>query len=656
MKAGGHPERRARRTIALAVIAASAALSAGAPGTAFAANGTVLPAVFGLDESGEDVAVQADGKLILVGSANAVGSNRDVALMRLTTSGTLDPTFGGDGIVTTAVAPGAGSDQALGVALEPDGQIVIAGQSDVTGTGSPQFLVARYNTDGALDTGFGGGDGITTVAASPPSSGVAVARDVLIEPDGQIVIAGNATIGAAQNAAVLRFNSDGTLDSAFDGDSATGNGMVLFDGGGNGVDRLESLALQSDGKIVVVGQANPGTGGGIDYLTARLSGIDGTLDDGAGAWSGDGIATLAIASGTGRDSAESVAIQGDGKLVVAGASTQPSQDFSFARFNTDGTLDDTFDGPGGAADGAFRVPIDASAFDTAERMALQADGKIVAAGSVEVSGEQDFAAMRLNTSGTLDNASDADPGTTFDGDGIATVSVSDIGDAGNSLALLSGGDVLLVGRSTIDGTDRFTGALLGPAGALVTSFNADASAPDTAFSGGVADGGVTADATPTFSFTSETGATFACWIDSTSEDDVESCDGFNGPTGSETTDTLADGVHTIQVRARDAAGLADPTPALRTFTVDTLPPDTAVTSGPSAKTRDRTPSFRFAAPGSPGSETFECKVDGGAYAACTSPTTTKRLPPGRHTFRVRATDQAGLVDASPARRSFKIVR
>jgi len=182
------------------------------------------------------------------------------------------------------------------------------------------------------------------------------------------------------------------------------------------------------------------------------------------------------------------------------------------------------------------------------------------------------------------------------------------------------------------------------------TFIVDTGAPDATVTSGPS--GPTSDSTPTFEFTSEAGATFQCRVDATA---------FAACTSPHTTAALADGAHTLQVRAIDAAGNIDATPASRTFTVDTAPPETNITAGPSGVIQDPTPSFSFGS-GEQG-VTFECRLDGGAFFACTSPHTTAELADGPHTFEVRAIDAAGNVDPSPAaafggdaRRSFTVER
>ncbi|MGH3992010.1 MAG: Ig-like domain-containing protein, partial [Pseudonocardiaceae bacterium] len=159
---------------------------------------------------------------------------------------------------------------------------------------------------------------------------------------------------------------------------------------------------------------------------------------------------------------------------------------------------------------------------------------------------------------------------------------------------------------------------------------------------------LTNDTTPSFSFSSSepAGATFECRVYSGAPPAFSAC------TSPHTTATLADGSYTFEVRAIDAAGNVDATPAARNVTVDTAAPDTTITGGPSGPTNDNTPTFTFSSPDT--GATFQCRVDAGAFAACTSPHTTATLADGAHTFDVRAIDAAGNVDASPATRSLTV--
>ena len=175
------------------------------------------------------------------------------------------------------------------------------------------------------------------------------------------------------------------------------------------------------------------------------------------------------------------------------------------------------------------------------------------------------------------------------------------------------------------------------------SFTVDTTPPDTTIDSGPS--GLINDATPTFGFSSEPGASFECRFDS---------DGFgacSGP-GDTHTSALADGFHTFYVRAVDAAGNPDPSPASQSFTVDATPPETTIDSGPSGLTNNASPSFAFS---SEPAASFKCRLDSApTFTTCSSPQPYSSLADGPHTFRVRATDQAGNLDTTAAVRSFTV--
>ena len=174
-------------------------------------------------------------------------------------------------------------------------------------------------------------------------------------------------------------------------------------------------------------------------------------------------------------------------------------------------------------------------------------------------------------------------------------------------------------------------------------FTVDTTPPSTNITGGPS--GLTNDGTPTFSFNSNEAGTFQCRVDNGS---------FGGCASPKTTSPLAEGSHTFVVRAADRVGNVDPSPATRSFTVDTRPPNTTITSGPSGSTTDATPTFAFKSSESGGS--FQCRVDGAPYAGCASPKTTPPLGVGPHSFSVRAIDQSGHTDPTPAARGFTVKR
>ncbi len=256
-------------------------------------------------------------KSLWVASATVAG-NMDFAAARLNSDGSLDTTFDTDGKVTTAI--GAGADVARALALQSDGKIVLTGYSH-NGSNEDVALV-RYNADGSLDTSFDG-DGKRTLAIG---SGYDGANAIAIQPDGKIVVAGEAVVGANTDFAVMRFNSNGSLDTTFDTDGIVTTEVSVYD-------YVKSMVLQSDGKIVLAGYAFTGMN---DFALARYN-TDGSLDT---TFDGDGKLLTAIGGAT--DEAHGVAVQSDGKIVAVGYGTFASGDTTVVRYNTNGSLDTTF--------------------------------------------------------------------------------------------------------------------------------------------------------------------------------------------------------------------------------------------------------------------------------------------------------------------------
>jgi hypothetical protein len=177
---------------------------------------------------------------------------------------------------------------------------------------------------------------------------------------------------------------------------------------------------------------------------------------------------------------------------------------------------------------------------------------------------------------------------------------------------------------------------------------ADTTPPDTVIDTGPS--GTVSSASASFGFSSnEAGSTFECSLDGGNFSSCSSPKSYSG---------LTDGSHTFSVRAKDAAGNVDPTPATRTWTVstapqpDTTPPNTTINSGPSGTVSSTSASFTFSS--SEAGSTFECRLDSGVYAACTSPKNYTNLSRGSHTFSVRAKDGAGNMDPTPAIRTWKV--
>ena len=344
---------------------------------------------FGGNETALGLAVQADGRAVLAGTRFDPGPSDDFVLARYTASGALDTTFDRDGKVTTDF--GGGSDGARDVVVQADGKIVAAG-SGFPAQGRPlDFALARYNRDGTLDSTFGDGGKVLTTFEPNSIDG---ASAVLIQPDGKIVAAGSTR--PRREFAVARYLPNGSLDASFDGDGLVVTPIpsgVVFD-----------LAVQPDGKLLAAGWSNPG---GFDIAMARYN-PDGSLDSSFG---GGGI-VVPSSFRPASTYADHVLVLRDGKILTGGT--------GLVRFNSDGSVDRSF-GTGGraATDVGLVTPV------------LQPDGKIIAAGSTQASGQfSDFGVLRVTAGGRIDS--------TFGRSGKVTTDFRPQDDATDAALLVNG--------------------------------------------------------------------------------------------------------------------------------------------------------------------------------------------------------------------------
>jgi uncharacterized delta-60 repeat protein len=235
-------------------------------------------------------------------------SDAEVEALGAVALGDLDTSFGSTGKVLTVFFDGSA---ASAVAIQSDGKIVVAGSA-----------LVRYNADGTLDTTFGDQGKVTTFCCGA----------LAIQPDGKIVGAGVSGVSPGNvDFALVRYLPNGTLDTTFSGD-----GTVTTDFGNGRLDGAWAIVLQPDGKIVVVGASRvEGDSASEDVALARYL-PNGSLD---ATFSGDGKVLTDLGSGEG-DVATAVALQPDGKIVVAGFTHRG--DFALARYLSNGTLDTTF--------------------------------------------------------------------------------------------------------------------------------------------------------------------------------------------------------------------------------------------------------------------------------------------------------------------------
>ena len=348
-----------------------------------------------------DVALQPDGRIVTVGTANG-----NFFIARLNPDGNLDTTFDTEGLVAIDFG---GTDRAIGVAIQPDGKIVIVGST----TNGTNIAVARLTTTGALDTTFDG-DGRTTIDLG----GTETANDVAIQSDGKIVIAGT----NGPDFAAIRLNANGSLDGTFDGD-----GKKTIDLTGP-ADAANALAIQPNGKIVLAGT------NGTNFAMVRLNGADGSMDN---TFDSDG--KFAFDMG-GTDIARSVAIQSNGSIVIVGSN---GSDMAIARLLPNGAFDTGFSGDG-------KQTVNLSGADDARAVQIQSDGRILVVGDTG-NNASDTAIVRLTASGALD--------TTFKGTGKDSfdVSGSSFLDLGMAAALTPQGRLVIVGQG---GGGQVNGAIL----------------------------------------------------------------------------------------------------------------------------------------------------------------------------------------------------
>jgi uncharacterized delta-60 repeat protein len=276
----------------------------------FADDGTVITNLTPSYDWANGMALQPDGKIVLVGSVSAGSSNGKIGVLRYRSDGSLDPTFGGDGIVLAD--PTRTYDDGLAVGVEADGQIVVAGGAGFTGP-NERFVALAYQPDGSLDPTFGG-DGMVFTDPTPKAD---VPFALAIQDDGRIVVAGGAANDADPKFALVRYERDGSLDPSFKGDGTVITNFSPYDDG------AYSVAIDPDGRIVAAGLAGYG-GRAPRFATVRYL-ANGTRDTTFG---GDGKISTDITPSF--DSAWGVAVQPDGSVVCSGVAGAGDPNPSFA--------------------------------------------------------------------------------------------------------------------------------------------------------------------------------------------------------------------------------------------------------------------------------------------------------------------------------------
>jgi uncharacterized delta-60 repeat protein len=335
----------------------------------FGTAGVATTDIAGGSDRAHAVALQSDGKIVVAGFAR-VGASDDFAVVRYLTNGTPDPDFGTAGEATADLF--GLYNRAFAVAIAPDNQILVAGETSLP-TGGGDFALVRFSAAGVLDTSFGGTpDGkVTTDIAG----GVDIARNLVVESGGTILVTGTITMNgdsALENFGAARYTANGVIDTSLDTD-----GKVAIAGRSVG----DALALQA-GKLLIAG--NTVVNGDRVFALMRLN-SNGSVDNTFGT---QGLATTAFS--TGDDFGRGIALQADGKILVSGqSSNQSNPNFAVARYSANGAPDLTFDN-----DGRFSVDF-FGAGDSAESVAVQADGRIVLSGFAENGNQVRFGLARI---------------------------------------------------------------------------------------------------------------------------------------------------------------------------------------------------------------------------------------------------------------------
>lgn len=368
--------------------------------------------------------------------------------MALAAAGDLDTTFSGDGKQTTDFA-GQWLDEMHAMALQADGKIVAVGERwDPANleASTHDFALARYKTNGSLDASFSGdGKQLTNFGAVDRAMGVA------IQSDGKIVVSGQKCGASACDLAVVRYKSNGSLDTTFSGD---GKALVAFGSGDNGTSG--GLAIQPNGKIVIGGYMVNASGND-DFAVYRLN-PNGSPDT---TFSGDGKVSFGFGVGR-QDDVIDLALQGS-NIVVVGSTANAAWThgaFALARLTSAGVLDPTFSGDG-------KQTTDFGVEEGAESVALEPGGKILLAGTKYNGTTNYFALARYTSSGALD--------TTFSGDGRQVFGFGSYSWAEDVL-VQSNGKIVVAGNALNGTVQDFALARLNDDGSLDTTFSTDGKA------------------------------------------------------------------------------------------------------------------------------------------------------------------------------------
>lgn len=364
-------------------------------------------------DSGKEVLIQSDGKIIVAGDVRTNVSPRYFGITRFNTDGTLDTTFGENGIMLTDFNASVSNEGVAAAAIQPDDKIVVVGYVSIFSPGEGYFAIVRYNANGSLDTTFGNGGKVTKAFGNMH---INEATDVTITPDGKIVVSGRYFAnGQNYQMGIVRLNSSGVEEASM----VNQWGFTL---GSSYV--ANAVRVQPDGKIVGAGVYHANQSGTNNDLVIVRFNPGGTIDQSFGT-----LGRYMPATGE-NEYFNDLEILPDGKIVACGTS---QGEFLLMRFNSNGSLDSSFASNNGI--GRIKTPMGGNA--EAKKIIARPNGKMLVVGSSATG----VAIAYYNADGTLD--------TSFSGDGKLTFDFTGNSTAVRSVAIDSIGRVLLGGSSAL---------------------------------------------------------------------------------------------------------------------------------------------------------------------------------------------------------------
>lgn len=359
---------------------------AGSLDTSFGTGGKIITSINNGSDKAYGVALQSDGKIIVVGMTTNTSTGKDFVCIRYNTNGSVDTAFGNSGIVTNDLQTGS-DDVAYSVAIQSDGKIILAGYSDDGSNKNAALL--RLNTDGSIDTSFGTSGKVFTDFITGKADEIKTVK--IHSLTGNIIVGGtSSTTSTASQAVIARYTSTGLLDTSF---NSTGK-ILLPNASGSGTYyyTIEDLAVKSNGKISAVGWINQqGLSWSANHYGCRLN-SNGTLDT---SFSTDGV-IVTNGGFNGDDKSFSMLLNSDDSILFAGGGYLSTLEYDF--------ILGLYDANGASAVGKALFDYGSLVKDISYGMGVDSTGKIVLVGSNVTSvSSSTFGIARVNANYTIDS-------------------------------------------------------------------------------------------------------------------------------------------------------------------------------------------------------------------------------------------------------------